>query len=113
MLGGLESSGMTPDNKVRLIAMYIISQRGVTDEVRRQLVATAGRSSVAPDASFPTCGGEPTLLQLKVNAKTCHIVGIRRSGSDPSGSEVSALTWLTTVTEGLAIRVRLTGLLTQ
>lgn len=44
MLMGLESTGMTLANKMRLIAILIISQEGVTEEVRRQLVAAAGLS---------------------------------------------------------------------
>lgn len=43
MLQGLESAGMTLNNKMRLIAIFIISQEGVTEEVRRQLVAAAGK----------------------------------------------------------------------
>ena len=55
MLTGLESAGMTLNNKMRLIAIFIISQEGVTEEVRRQLVAAAGKAfpraiSVVPNS---------------------------------------------------------------
>lgn len=50
MLQGLESSGMTLANKMRLLAIFIISQDGVTEEVRRQLVAAAGLSNEDQEA---------------------------------------------------------------
>ncbi|GAB5030940.1 sec1-like family protein [Nannochloropsis oceanica] len=42
MLMGLESAGMTLANKMRLIAIFIIAQGGITEEARRTLVAAAG-----------------------------------------------------------------------
>jgi capsular polysaccharide biosynthesis protein len=36
---------MTLTNKLRLIAIYIISQEGITEDVRRNLVALAGTPS--------------------------------------------------------------------
>lgn len=45
LLNSLESTGMTLDAKLRLLSIYIITQNGITDEVRRQLVAAGGTSS--------------------------------------------------------------------
>jgi hypothetical protein len=42
MLRRLPSQGMTPENKLRLIAIYIISQGGIPEEARRQVVEAAG-----------------------------------------------------------------------
>jgi hypothetical protein len=52
MLQGLESAGtgMTLANKMRLIAVFIIAQEGVTEEVRRQLVAAAGLTNEDQEA---------------------------------------------------------------
>lgn len=44
MLQGPEAGGMTLANKMRLVAIFIISQDGITEEARRQLVAAAGLS---------------------------------------------------------------------
>lgn len=53
MVQQLPSSGMTLTNKLRLIAIYIISQEGITEDVRRNLVALAGGSShPLPSPSF-------------------------------------------------------------
>lgn len=49
MLMGLESAGMTLANKIRLIAIFIIAQEGVTEEVRRQLVVAAGLTTADQD----------------------------------------------------------------
>lgn len=54
MLQGLEAvlqqSSMTLANKLRLVAMFIIAQEGVTEEVRRQLVAAAGLTNEDQEA---------------------------------------------------------------
>jgi syntaxin-binding protein 1 len=50
MLMGLESAGMTLANKMRLIAIFIIAQDGITEEARRTLVAAAGLTTEDQDA---------------------------------------------------------------
>ena len=57
MLRGLESAGMTLANKLRLIAIFIIAQEGVTEEVRRQLVTAAGQSCLTPIQSIDVGDG--------------------------------------------------------
>lgn len=68
---GLESAGMTLANKMRLIAIFIIAQEGVTEEVRRQLVAAAGLTSADQD----------TLIHLEALG-----VSVQKSKAGPGGA---------------------------
>lgn len=64
MVQQLPSSGMTLTNKLRLIAIYIISQEGITEDVRRNLVALAGTPSHCLPSPLPSSNNHlPTCAQ--------------------------------------------------
>lgn len=50
MLMGLESTALSLENKMRLIAIFIIAQEGITEGDRRQLVGAAGLTREDQDA---------------------------------------------------------------